>query len=287
MAAHPAPKATATPGRVAPWLAELARTLPGLVNAYRPRGPLDPRSRERVIMAVTEVAGCRYTAWIHGAWLEFVGGAGAADADESLLEFARTAAEAGHPVDAGPLGETLPPDTVDAVRATVAQIEIANLIGNTADSLRERLAGRRSFRPVTATAELVTVAAAAPVALGLFGLAAAMRAVNRVAPPPAEVAVPDDEELNLLAHVLSEAAPRYLANGVARLLVLGLPRSFAIGLRAGRTPATVRVGRGEVAVENGIATDCAVIVEGEVEPLIEFVTGHLVREIGTIRVKPR
>jgi hypothetical protein len=30
-----------------------------------------------------------------------------------------------------------------------------------------------------------------------------------------------------------------------------------------------------------------VIVEGEVEPLIEFVTGHLVREIGTIRVKPR
>src|SRR5881392_735089 len=119
----PFPRRTDTLGRLAPWLAELGRTLPGLLASYSPRGPLAPRTRERVILAVTEVNGCRYCAWIHGSWQDFLGEKGLADADEALLTYARACAEAGTPLDPAPLARSLPPEAVQAVRATVAQIE--------------------------------------------------------------------------------------------------------------------------------------------------------------------
>ena len=61
----PFPRRTATLGLMVPWLTEVATTLPGLVRSYGPGGPLDPRTREQIILAVTEVNGCRYCAWIH------------------------------------------------------------------------------------------------------------------------------------------------------------------------------------------------------------------------------
>src|SRR5207248_753144 len=117
----PFPRRTATPARLVPWLAEVARTLPGLVASYSPRGPLAPRTRERVIMAVTEVNGCRYCAWIHGSWQEFLGDVEPARAEDALLAYARASAEAGRPLDPAPLTDVLPADAVAAVRATVAQ----------------------------------------------------------------------------------------------------------------------------------------------------------------------
>ena len=83
----PFPRRTATLGLMVPWLTEVAATLPGLVRSYGPGGPLDPRTREQIILAVTEVNGCRYCAWIHGSWQEFLG--------EGWASLARTTTKTG------------------------------------------------------------------------------------------------------------------------------------------------------------------------------------------------
>jgi alkylhydroperoxidase family enzyme len=269
-----------------PWLTEVAATLPGLVRSYAPGGPLDPRTREQIILAVTEVNGCRYCAWIHGSWQEFLGDGSHVDAEQALLAYARACAEAGRPLPPDDLAAVLPPDAVRAVRATVAQIEVSNLVGNTVDGLLARLARKRPLEPVAFAREVATVAAALPLAVPLLMTAGAMRVAARIAPPLPDVDMPPAGEANLLVHLLAAAAPTYLSNAVVRLALLGLPRPVAVGIRAGRTAATVRIGRGQVAVENGISRDTIVVVEGEVEPLLQLATGSIVRELASVRIRP-
>ncbi|MEA3018519.1 MAG: hypothetical protein QOI47_43 [Actinomycetota bacterium] len=282
----PFPRRTATLGLMVPWIAEVAATLPALVRSYGPGGPLDPRIREQIILAVTEVNGCRYCAWIHGSWQEFLGEGAHADAEQALLTYARACAEAGRPLPADELAAVLPPEAVRAVRATVAQIEVSNLVGNTVDGLLARVARKRPLSPFDFAREAATVAAAIPIAVPLLATAGAMRVAARIAPPMPEVDMPPAGEANLLVHLLAAAAPSYLANAVIRLAVLGLPRTVAVGIRAGRTAATVRVGRGRLAVENGIGRDTIVVVEGEVEPLLQLATGSIVRELSSVRIRP-
>ncbi|MGI8662456.1 MAG: hypothetical protein ACR2LQ_04485 [Acidimicrobiales bacterium] len=281
----PFPRRTATPAVIAPWLFEVARTVPGLVRSYVPGGPVSPRTRERVILAVTDVNGCRYCAWIHGSWQEFLGDVPAADAEEALLAYARACAEAGAPLPSDDLLAVLPADAVAVVRATVAQIEVANLVGNTVDGVLARLTRKRPLAPIALARELATVAVALPVAVPMLATAATMRIVDRFAPPVPQVAAPDPGDANLLVHLLASALPTYLANALIRLVMVGLPAPIAVGIRAGRTSATVRIGRGEVAVENGVADDVSFVVEGEVEPLLRLATGSLVRELGSIRLR--
>jgi len=273
------------PARLAPWLTELARTLPGLLASYSPRGPLAPRTRERVIMAVTEVNGCRYCAWIHGSWQDFLGDVEPARAEDALLAYARACAEAARPLDPSPLTDVLPADAVAAVRATVAQIEVSNLVGNTVDGLLARLTRKRPLAPLSAAREVATVALAAPLAAPLLGAAAAMRAVERLAPPLPDVQLPTAGEANLLAHLLSQALPTWLANAAVRLVVLGMPASVSVAIRAGRTAATVRVGRGRLAVENGVAGDALFLIEGDVAPLLRLASGAVLEELGHVRIR--
>ncbi len=282
----PFPRRTATLARLAPWLVELGRTMPGLVRSYAPGGPLGSRTRERVILAVTDVNGCRYCAWIHGAWQDFLGDVAHADAEEALVTYARACAEAGRPLDPGPLADVLPPEAIASLRATVAQIEVSNLVGNTVDGLLARLTRKRPMAPITAAAEMATVVMAAPVAAPLLATAGLMRLATRLAPELPEVDTPPAGEANLLVHLIAQAAPTYLANAVVRLAVLRLPFTVSVGVRAGRTGATVRVGRGRVAVVNGIAGDAVMVVEGDVEPLLQLASGSIVRELRSIRIRP-
>ena len=106
----PFSRRTADLAILAPWLTELARTLPGLLRSYLPGGSIDARTRERVILAVTEVNGCRYCAWIHGSWAAYLGDGvdEPAGAEEALLTYARACAEAGRPLDTTPLEAFLP-----------------------------------------------------------------------------------------------------------------------------------------------------------------------------------
>src|SRR5258705_7404954 len=165
----PFPRRTATPARMAPWFAELGRTLPGLLRSYGPGAALDARTRERVIMAVTEVNGCRYCAWIHGSWQDFLGDADEVAAEDALLTYARACAEAGRPLPPGPLADVLPPAAVASVRATGAQIEVANLVGNTGHRLLARVTRKRPLRPLDAAGELGTIVASLPPAVPLLG----------------------------------------------------------------------------------------------------------------------
>lgn len=278
----------ATPSRLATWLGELARSLPGLVSAYDVRGPLPARTRERLILAVTEVNGCRYCAWIHGSWRDFLGGAdpaGAdpAGADDALLAYARASAAAGRPVEPDALRSVLPPDAVRAVRATVARIELANLAGNSIDGLVARMALRRPLQPVATWVELLTVAAAVPLALPAAGLAAALRAVTRAA-PAVEVEAPAGDDANLLAHLLAEAASTVLANAAVRLVIGWVPFTVSLALRDGRSAATVRTGRARVVIENGVAADTIVLLEGEIGPLLRVALGSLFEQPGRLRL---
>lgn len=277
---------TATLRRLAPWIAELARTLPGLVDAYLPGAVLDPRTRERVILAVTEVNGCRSCAWIHGSWQEFLGGDELVEAELALLAHARACAEAGRPLDASALSGVLPPEALRSVRATIARTEVANLAGNSAEALLARLSGRLPRSPLAALAEAATVAVVAPVTAPLAATAALMRLASRLAPPRPVVAVPSGDEGNLLAHLLGEALGTWLSNAAVRLVLLDLPVTVGIGVRAGRTTATVRVGRGAVSVVNGITADAIVVVEGDVDPLLRLASGAILRELGAVRLRP-
>jgi hypothetical protein len=134
-------------------------------------------------------------------------------------------------------------------------------------------------------AEAATVTVALPLAAPMVLVAAAMRAVERLAPALPEIRTPPDDEANLLSHLLATTVPAYLGNAGARLAILRLPVPVTIGVRAGRTAATIRVGRGVVEVTNDIAPDAIVVLEGEVEPLLQLATGSLVRELSALRVK--
>lgn len=270
-----------------PWVAELVRAAPGLIDSYLPGRPLDATTRERVILAVTEVNGCRYCAWIHGSWQDFLGDDGRADAEEALLTYARACADAGRPLDTSPLHDVLPPEAVRAVRATVAQIELSNLVGNTVDGLIARLTRKRPFQPIVATQELAVVAAAVPLAVPLLGIAAALRAVAGAAPPMPEVDIPDKGEANLLVHLVAEAAPTLLRNAVVRAAALSLPFTLAVAVKAGRTGATVRIGKRAISVTNGVASDAHLVVQGDVESLLRVATGDFTRGLGDIRIRPQ
>lgn len=284
----PFPRRTATPASLAPWLVEIGLRLPGLLSSYTRPNVLDARTRERVILAVTEVNGCRYCAWIHGNWADFLGdGISRLDAEEAVLTYARACADAGTPLDPAPLLEKgLPAASVQAVRATVAQIEVSNLVGNTVDGLIARLTRKRPLNPIAALQELAVVGAAVPLAIPMLAVGAGLKAIERIGPPMPAVGMPPKGEANLLVHLLAAAIPTYLANAAVRLAVLGLPFEVAIGLKAGRTTATVRVGRSAVAVENGIAPDALAVVEGEVEPLLKLASGNVVGELRKLRVRP-
>jgi alkylhydroperoxidase family enzyme len=284
-ARDPFPRRTATLTRLAPWILEVGRTLPGLVESYRPGGALAARERERIILAVTEVNGCRYCAWIHGSWRDWLGDADPVAAEDAVLAYARASAEAGEPVEPAALAQHLPAAAVAAVRATVAQIEVSNLVGNTVDGFLARLTRKRPADPVAAAGELAVIAAAVPVAIPMLSWAAAMKIMDRLAPPIPVVDMPPKGEANLLAHLVASVAPRFLANAAVRLAVLGSPAVFIIGIRAGRTAVTVRIGRSHVAVDNGIAPDVHFVVEGEVEPLLRLATGALLEGIAGVRIE--
>jgi alkylhydroperoxidase family enzyme len=281
----PFPRRTANPRTLLPWIAELGRTLPGLLKSYVPGQSLDPRTRERVILAITEVNGCRYCAWIHGSWQDFLGENSLVDADEALLTYARACAEAGQPLDPAPLAEVLSPDAIGSVRATVAQIEVSNLVGNTVDGLIARLTRKRPLDPVNAVGEAAVVAAAIPLAIPMLAVGAALRTAARLAPPVPAAQMPPAGEANLLVHLLAQLAPTLLANAALRAAVLGSPVVLVVGLKAGRTTATVRAGRGRLALENGISPDVVMVVEGDVEPLLRLASGQVLQEARNLRIR--
>jgi hypothetical protein len=148
-----------------------------------------------------------------------------------------------------------------------------------------RVPGRRPVDLPRMAADAVTAAAALPVVVPLLATGAAMRVVARLAPPVPAVEQADAEDPNLLAHLLAMTVPAYLANAGVRLALLRLPVPVAVGIRSGRSAATLTIGRGRVRLANGIGPDAVVVLEGDIDPLFELATGSLVRELTALRLR--
>ena len=276
---------TAAPRQIVPWLFEMATTLPSLARSYAPGAPLNPRTREAIMLAVADVNGSRCCAWVHGSWRDFLGEGVHDDVEHALLTYARASAEAGKPSSVDELSALLPSGALRGLRATVARIELAGFVEQAADGLVARLRGRRSWSPLATARDAVTVASALPFAVPMFATAAAMRLASRAAPATPAIETPDDDA-NLLVHMLATAARAYLSHTLVRLALLALPRPIAIGVRSGRSAATVHVGGGVVLIENGIDRDTVLVLEGEIESLLQTATGSIMREVSTIRIRP-
>jgi len=272
---------------VAGWVLDLARNPGGVLRSHLLLGPVDGRTRERVLRAVADADGGRWAAWLHEAWATFLGEAvdDAAGDEAALLELAAASAAEGRPLDPGALVALAPGSMVATVRAILAQAEVAADVGRRVDRLAGRLTGRRPLDPLRLVGDAASVAVLWPLAAPAVGTAAALRLAGRLAPPVPEVDGAPPDEANLLAHLLARTVPAYLANAGIRLALLRLPVPVTIGIRTGRSEASVRLARGRVEVTNGIRSGAAVVLEGDVEPLLQLAAGSLVRDLASLRLR--
>lgn len=269
------------------WLAELLSVPTGVVEAYLPgTAGVGARTREQLILAVTEVNGCRYSAWVHGAWLDFLG---PRDLDEALLplfDYARACAEAGVPLDTTTLQAAYPAPLVRSVRATVAQAQLANLVGANVDEVVSRTRAGHGFGPAELAQRAAALALTAPLVVPAVAVAVGLKALARLAPALPVIDVPPASEANLVVHLLAEAVPTYLGHAFVRTGLVYSPVPVAVAFRMEGTSATIRIGRGRVAIDNGVHPDALLVVDGGVEPLLQTVAGSILRDLGVPMRRP-
>jgi hypothetical protein len=267
------------------WAGELLSVSGGLFEAYLPGSAgINARTREQLILSVTSVNGCRQSAWVHDAWLDFLGRRDVDEALAPLFDYARSCAEIGVPLDATVLEATYAPAIVRSVRATVARAQLANLVGLAFDDLVAGVASgapdRRRWSPRDAVRGSTAVVVSAPFTAPSLVLAAAMKALSRLAPRLPEIDLPPPGDANLVVHLLAEAAPTYLGHTFVRASRVWSPVPVVVAFRLEGTAATIRIGRGRVAIANGVDDDALLVVEGGVEPLLQTVTGSILRDLG-------
>lgn len=101
-------------------------------------------------------------------------------------------------------------------------------------------------------------------------IAPAARTASEVGVAELEITTPAKGEASLLALLLEEILPRYLANPV---VAAALDRARPVlAVKGGTSTATVRFGDGKVVVENGLAPDAWVEVDGDVDSLLGVAT---------------
>jgi len=269
-----------SPTRLGAWTAELLSVPGGLLAAYgvAPR-TVDPRTREQLIVAVAEANGARSTAWVHGAWLEFLGARDPDDVLAPLFDYAAACARAGVPLDATTLEAAFPPELVRSVRATVAVAQLSSLVGGTADELWARLRDR-SVTPRDALGAGAVFGLTLPLVVPAWAFAGMVRVVTGLAPPLPAVDLPPPAEANLAVHLLAEALPSYLGHVLARTTIVWWPVPVAVAFRMEGTSATLRMGRGRLAITNGVEPDAVAVLDGGVEPLLQLAAGAILREMG-------
>lgn len=272
------------PRAAAAWGVEALSTLPAALRTAVPGAPVPAALREDVLLAVAHAHGATAMAWLHGEWRAFSGSVPDGDVRLALAAHVEACAGAGHPVDPSRLAEVLPPAAVRGVRAVTVRGRVeAEVEARTRRVLGTARAGRLDAGVlVDAPLAVVGVAAAIPALIA----AATLGAASRLVPPIPRVEGADDPTINLLALLAAEAVPVLLGNAAVRALVLGSPVVVAVGLRSGRSAATVRMGRGRAQVIDGIADDVAMVLDGDIEPLVRLAAGVVLREAHDIDVRP-
>lgn len=269
-----------TGGALAGWIAELASVPSGLALAYLPgSGGVNARTREQLILAVNDVDRCRYSAWVHGAWLDFLG---RRDPDEAMLplfDYARSSAEAGHPLDTTVLEAVYPRAVVRSVRATVARAEIANIVDASAEDLVETARGRRTASLRRLAREAAIVTASLPLTVPAVATATLMKALDAVAPKLPEVITPPDSEGDLVVDLAAEAVPTYLGNTILRTGLVWAPMNISIAFRMEGKAFTLTVGRGAVCVSRGVSRRALIVVDGGLDSMLKVVASRVAGEL--------
>ncbi len=255
-----------------------------LVRAHLPGAHLDARRRELVAEAVAEGAGRDDLARLHRRWLAVLGPPELTEADDEMVAWAAGAAEAraaGRPFDLGDLPADTDPGAGRTIAALVVHGVAAAAAATAAESLVDRATGRSSRDPWAALGDLMAVAVGVPVVLPTVVASSIVDLLGRLAPDPAPIEVGPDP--NLLTQLLAETLPTWLGSAWGRTFVGRLPVVVPVAVRAGRSGATVRVGRGRVVVENGIGDDIWALFDGEVDALLRAGSQSLAREVRSSR----
>lgn len=266
------------------WALRLVPRLGSVARLYLPGAPLDARRRELLAAVVSGARGAPALADLHAGWLDVLGPADLDDVDDEV--FAWAARVATSPWPDGLEDPDLPVD--DSVRhalsAAVTHGVVVALTVRRAQSAVDRLRGRRPLTLSGLGSDVLGAVVGAPVAVPLAAAAGAVAVVGRVLPDPATLVV--DPEPNLLTQLLADALPAWLGGVWGRVLVAALPVEVPVAWRSGRTGATVRVGRGLVQVENGLAADAWALFDGDVDSLVRAGSRTLTREVRAAHARP-
>ena len=262
-----------SPARFVAWLGRAAADLPAQLRLYSTRPAIDRGLREHIMLAVTDVNGCRYSAWVHGGWSDLV--ANRQDKREDIaLAYAREAAELDRlppsPDARAALEAAFNADEVRAIDAAIASAEVLNLAETTANDLVDRVAGARPRHPSTMAQEAAVTAAAIPLGVPLLALGAFFRQAARNMPPVEPLVLPPAGEANMGVLLLVELVRHYSGLPLIRAIAAGrLP--FALGASADGIDATVRLVSGsKVELDNGLADDVRLVLVGDMPTMLEF-----------------
>ncbi|MEO6627758.1 MAG: hypothetical protein ABIP03_04240, partial [Aquihabitans sp.] len=264
------------------WVTTLAPRLGTLVRGYFPGAAIDARRRELVSAVVAGAAGADGVARMHAAWLDVLGPAELDEVDDEVLAWAIAAVGEGPPLEGSDLPMHVSREAQVALAAIVAHAVVTAATAQRAESVVDRLMGRRQRSLVALSADLVACAIGVPFVAPIVVAGAACAALGRLAPPAAVLEV--DGEPNLLAQLLAETLPTWLGSAWGRTVVALLPVEVPVAWRSGLAEATVRVGRGRIQVSNGVAEDAWALFDGEVDNLLRAGSHSLTRELRTARL---
>ncbi len=258
------------------WTADLVPRAGTIARLYLPGAAVDARRRELLAAAVANARGVAAVADIHLAWAEVLGPADLDDLDDEVFAWA-----AGASSDRGLIaqGPGLPVDDGVArmlAAAVVHGVVVALTVGH-AQSLGKRVTGRAPRQVGGAISDLAACGLGAPATVPLLMAAGMVWSFGRLVPAPPSVVV--DPEPNLLSHLLADAVPAWLGGVGGRVLAAALPVEVPVAWRSGHSGATVRVGRGRVQVENGVAADAWALFDGDVDSLVRAGSRTLAREV--------
>ncbi len=270
-------------GDLAGWSWALAPRLTSLARGYLPGAPIGPRHREHVAIALADALGHGPLRQAHEVWYSLLGPAELTEADDDVVAWATAAALGGPAGLDAPLPADVDVDVARELQALVAYTAAASVGLAALEALRERVRRRDGGDPVAVATQVVSMLvggllAAPTVASGaIFGL------LGRVVPE--QLIVEADEDPNLLVQLLAETLPTWLGSAWGRTVVASVPVSIPVAVRAGLTGATVWVGRGRVAIANGLDPEAWAVFDGEVDALVQAGSHTLTREVRADRLR--
>jgi hypothetical protein len=269
------------PRRFAAWSRALAPRVPDFVRAYLPGSPIDARRRELLVATVAAALGCEPLERLHLGWHDLLGPAELSELDDDVAVWAVATALAGPDGATVDLPEELSGPARRAALALVAHTAATAAAFEASGVLVRRLLGRAEpAGPIAG--QVLSVVGGLAIATPTAAAGAVVGALGRLVPPAPVLEV--DPDPNLLAQLLAEILPTWFGSAWGRTLVAALPVQVPVGVRSGRTGATVRVGEGRLTVTNLIAPDVWAVFDGEVDALVRAGSLALTRELRADRL---